>query len=103
VYFVCSADWDCRVACVLCAVQFGTVDWCVCCVQCNVRLYIGVCCVQCGVILEVCVCVLCREVWVCRAACVLCEEQSGIVGRRVCFRMCNRGLYCGVCFSFGAV
>jgi len=35
---VCCAEWDCRAACVLCAVQSGTVGRRVCCVLCRVGL-----------------------------------------------------------------
>jgi len=36
---VCSAERDCRAACVLCAVQSETVERHVCCVQCRVRVW----------------------------------------------------------------
>jgi len=40
---VCSAEWECRAACVLCAVRSGSVERHVCCVQCRVGVKSGMC------------------------------------------------------------
>jgi len=40
---VCCAEWDCRAACMLFAVQCVILGRRVFCVLCRVRLYAGVC------------------------------------------------------------